>query len=168
MSLIQLAQAAAHFEGMKRKFRKAGLCGLEAAAQRGKMVIITQIIPSKTPQPVDRGIFRGGWQVQPTKDGADLYNTETHAAFIEHGVRAENVKIGAQMIVALAEWALRKGLAEDQKEAISIAWGIAKTAQRRGIFNGGKGFKILEECRKSYLPRFIREEVKREIEREFR
>jgi hypothetical protein len=163
-SEITLKQAAQRTDELKEKWRKAAVLGLQSAAARGVQDIITRIIPSRTPQPVDRGVYRSGWRFYPAPDGAVIECFEPHAILIEDGVRAGNVKIGKKMIDALAEWVQRKGIVSGD-EARSVAWAIAKSMQRRGIFNKGKGMGILAELVDKYLPGYVEEEVAREVER---
>lgn len=146
---------------MKKGHREAGIRGVQSAALRLVQRIQTEIIPSVTPQPVDRGLFRAGWRFTFMPDGALILNVEPHAPFIEFGVRSANVKIGRKMIAALTEWVVRKRLAAPGKDAVSAAWAIAKAAKRKGIF--GTGLRILERA-KAQAPDLIREEVSREIE----
>lgn len=161
---VDLKDAGARYRKLGTELREAGLRGVRAAAQRLVQTIVSTIVPSRTPQPLDRGFYRAGWKSVPTPRGADVYNAEPHAPFIEHGVRGSNVKIGAAMIRALAAWVARKRIAVGA-EALSVAWSIAKSMQRRGIFRGGSGFKILEEANRAYARRFVAEEVAREIAR---
>lgn len=161
---VTLEDAPEYFGRLNTKYQKAAKRGLLRAAHRLKRVIVSEIIPSRFPQPRDRGIYRAGWQVEKIPEGAAVFNNEVHAVFIEHGVRAENVKIGKAMITALSEWASRKGLADDEDEAKSIAWAIAKTMQRRGIFNrfaGGTGLHILGEATEDHAPEIVGTEVNR-------
>lgn len=154
---ITLKEAGVEFEEMGKRIKAAAKKGLLSAALRGVAVIVTEIIPSRVPQPVDRGLYRAGWKVSPLKNGAVIYNPEPHAPLIEHGVRAANVKIGRAMIAALAEWARRKGFENPE----SAAWGIAKKMKERGIFGQtGLGVLALLNAR---LPGIIREEVTREV-----
>jgi len=126
--------------------------------------IITFIIPSRTPQPVDRGLFRAGWKTMPDEWGCTVENMEPHAVFIEEGVH--NIKVGRAMIDALAEWAIRKGLAT-KEDARSRAWAIAKSMEKRGHIFGVNGMGILRELVEGgKMQQFIDEEVKREVERE--
>lgn len=164
---IDLADAAGLFGELNFKLYRAGLDGLFSAALRSVQAIQMVIVPSRTPQPVDRGLFRAGWRASPLRDGALIENAEPHAPFVEFGVRASSVKIGRAMINALTEWVERKRLASG-KEAIEAAWAIAKAMQRRGIFEGGRGFQIQAILREWYLNRFIEEEVAAEIERALR
>ena len=163
---IDLSMAEAHFAGLADQMRKAALRGLQSAALRTQQEIVLRIIPSRSPKPVDRAAsgYLGAWRTYPIPEGAVIENPETHAAFIEYGVRAENVKIGRRMIQALMEWFIRKGYAgpAGAKEA---AWGLAKAMQRRGIFNQGQGFGILKEAVEKHVPKFIQEEIAREIAR---
>lgn len=145
------------------KNREAALKGLHSAAMRAVQVIQTEIIPSLVPQPVDRGLYRAGWRWTPESTGALIFNVEPHASFIEHGVRAANVKIGKAMIQALTEWVVRKKLEPQGKKAVRAAWAIAKVMQRRGVF--GQGLHVLEQLVRDKLPRIVAEEIAAEIER---
>lgn len=160
---ITLKQAAQKTEELGEKWRKAAIIGLQSAAARGVQDIITRIIPSRTPEPVDRGVYRAGWRFYPSPDGAVIENFEPHAVLIEDGVRAANVKIGKAMINALAEWVSRKGIASGE-DAVSVAWAIAKAMKKRGIF-GKQGMGILRELVDRYLPGYVEEEVARELEK---
>ena len=162
---ITLGEAGEFFESMGDKWAVAARRGLLSAAMRGVQIIKTQIIPARSPQPVDRGVYRSGWDARVTPDGADIFNPELHAAFIEHGVRAENVKAGKRMIAALAEWTVRKGIAHSYEEGTQIAYAIAGAMKKRGIFNrfGRGGLGILRELVEQHMPKIVREEVSREL-----
>lgn len=158
MTLFQYRQWLKKFRG---KYREAGIRGVQSAATRAVQLIQIQIIPATIPQPVDRGIYRAGWRFVFLSDGALILNVEPHAPHIEFGVRAANVKVGRKMIAALTEWVVRKKLAPAGKEAVSAAWAIAKSMQKKGIY--GTGLRVLERT-KALLPEIIREEVSREVE----
>src|SRR5690606_17821325 len=98
MPTIPLEEAGDYFARLPPRIAKAAHQGLVLAALRGVQVIVTQIIPARTPAPVDRGIYRAGWRVDIRGQQVFIENIEVHAAFIEYGVRPENVKIGAAMI----------------------------------------------------------------------
>lgn len=163
---VSLEDAGRHFDQLKIRHKEAVLRGLVSAANRGKNTIISQIIPSRSPEPTDRGIYRAGWKVEHDQNSATIFNPEVHAIFIEHGVQGQNIKIGFMMINALAEWVVRKGIATDVKKARSIAWAIATKMKQRGIFygkSGSGGLGILKELRENFLPTFIQEEIVREL-----
>ena len=162
-NVVELDKADVWLRDVEVQFRRSAVKGLHAAALRGVQMIVTQIIPARSPQPVDRGVYRSGWRPVLRADGADIENLEPHALFIEEGVRAANVKIGRPLIQALAEWAVRKRLATP-KNAVSVAWSIAKTMQRRGIF-GQRGLGVLRELVDNHLEQIIQEEVAREMEK---
>jgi hypothetical protein len=165
MPAIQLKGAASWVDKLGKDMHAAALRGLLSAANRGVGTIVSVIIPSRSPQPVDRGLYKAGWRAHRDPNGASIENNEPHAPFVEYGVRGANVAIGRAMITALAGWVARKRLARSGPEAISAAWAIAKSMKARGIFRGGRGMRILDELRARYLATFIREEVAREIKR---
>lgn len=169
---IDLKLSGKEIERLGPKLRATVGRALFSAAIRGVQVIQTQIIPRRVPQPVDRGMYRAGWRSAPIADGesvigGELWNGEPHAAFVEAGVRAQNVKPGHAMITALAEWARRKGLdgTDTPEGARQVAWAIARAMMRRGIFNKGRGMGILRELMTRRMPAIIREEIRREAGR---
>lgn len=167
-AVIDIKDAEAFFAELGPMFDAAAISGLKLAALRGQAYIQTVLIPQTPHPPVDRGTYRGAWKVEPLPNGAMLYNNELHTIFIEYGVRPENVKVGSQaMHKALVEWAMRKGLARNEKEAERTAAALARAFRKRGIYNrmGRIGLGILDELILRHLPAFIVEEVEREIRR---
>lgn len=150
--------------------------GLLSAGWRLIGVIQNEIIPAERPPPINEGKYRASWAVRPTDGGAEVYNDSDHAPFIERGVRGANVKIGRKMIDALAEWARLKGLTghplrqrssiDARLEARRIAWAVAKSMQKKGIFNrdGSQGLQIAKKA-KERLVGFVEEEIRREMRR---
>lgn len=173
---ISLADAPAWITRLEKSLDHAAERGLVSAAHRLVNVIVTEIIPAEPRVPVDRGIYRGAWRVRPQGRRAVLVaNDSPHAVFIEDGVRGQNVKPGRAMIEALAKWAVRKGIAgagngRDAKgryvgatvDSMRIAWAIAKSMQKKGIFDGGKGLKIAAKAARR-APKILEEEVRAEI-----
>lgn len=154
---------------LKGELHKAAERGCYGAAVKLQQRVL-ELIGQEPRIPVDRGIYRGGWRVRRVRNGAELTNSVPHAAFIEDGVRGENVKISRAMIDALAAWVVRKGLTGSAKkeertaEGRGIAWAIAKSMQKKGIFNAGGGLKILKRAVES-APKFLEEEIHAEIGR---
>lgn len=165
--VVPLSKAGAQFEGLKQEMKVAAYRGLVAAGARGLQVLIVEIIPKRVPQPVDRGTYKAGWKLRIGPDYVEIYNDETVAPIIEDGARASNIKVGRALLEALASWALRKGLANDPKEALRVAWGIARIMQKRGIFNrdGKSGLGILRELVEWRLDNIIETEVLRALGR---
>ncbi len=162
---------------MGKETREAASAGLLAAAHRAVAYIVADVIPNTVPPPVDRGIYRAGWRAKKFGTGAVVENVSPNAPFIEDGVRGSNVKIGRKMIAALAEWVRRKGIGgktvtgrtgksrfvkASKVEATQIAWAIARSLQKQGIFNKGKGLGVLKKASKKF-PQFIDEEVSKAL-----
>lgn len=163
--VVDLKDAAKYFGDLKTEFHRGALAGLLSAAARGVQTIQTIIIPSRQPAPVDRGIYRAGWRFVGTSSGAEIFNDDPTAVFVEDGVRGENVKPGRAMVDALTQWVIRKGIAGGD-EATSVAWAIIQNMKKRGIFNrGAKGLGIMRELVERYLNGFVFEEVERELKR---
>lgn len=177
---IDIKDAPMFTEELRGAILEGARAGLYSAAQRMVQHIQTEVIPSVEPQPVDRGTYRAGWRAERDADGATIVNTTPQAGPIEYGVRAANVKVGRKLITAIADWAVRKGIASRQNSH-RLAWAIATAMAAsvkvtrggtvkivpgggRGIFNGGKGLRIMEKANRE-LPKFIREEVAREVEK---
>jgi len=99
----------------------------------------------------DRGLFKSGWRVLKTSDGASVYNDAPYAGVIELGARPH--KVGREVRELLAAWAMRKlGISsagrdsagrylpgykrpsrdEQWKQAMAIAWGIAHKIETKG------------------------------------
>jgi hypothetical protein len=166
MAKISISQAPAWVSMMGKEIKAAAVKGLYSAAVRTVSHIQTVVIPREPRVPVDRGIYRAGWRAEKLPDGAMVINTVPYASIIELGARAGNIKPGRKMIDALTEWVRRKGLAKKggTLEARQIAWAIARHMQKHGIFNEGKGLRILEKA-VVQIPQFIDEEIRREIQK---
>jgi len=172
-----LKDAGILVEEIGHDLRAAASRGLLAAAHRVVHHIVAEVIPrAGLYPPVDRGIYRAAWRARKDGTGAVVENRAPYAAIIEYGARPQNIRIGRKMIDALAAWVRRKGIGgktvtsasgsrrlvrATESEARSIAWAIAKSMQRRGIF-GTRGLRVLEQAGRQ-IPRFIREEVAREM-----
>lgn len=173
---ISEAEEVARYLGIS--IEKVANRAILATANRVVQHITTVIIPREPRQPVDRGAYRAAWKAKKANDGgAWVYNAMPYAAVIEYGAKAENIKIGRAMIIALTGWVLRKGLvkpggrgakakAAANAEATRVAWAIAMSMKARGIFNGGKGLRVLEKALKIVKHAFA-QELKTEIEREY-
>jgi hypothetical protein len=160
---ISLADAGKWTAIMGKEMRDAAERGLRSAGLKLVAHIQNEIIPETKPrEPVDRGAYRAGWRSTPGKGFVLVHNTLPYASIIEYGARAANIKVGRKMIEALMGWVRRKGLATGKDNVRQAAWAIAMAMRKRGIFNGGKGLRVLERALKS-APRFIREEVDREL-----
>ena len=164
---VDLKYGSRELEKMGARALAAAGRGLYSAAVRGVSVIVTQLIPAALPTPVDRGLYRAGWRAGPLRGGdrivgGEIWNVEHMAAIVERGARAENIKIGRAMIDALTEWVKRKHVGKPE-DARSTAWAIARRMQARGIFNKGRGLRILETLMVKRMPAIVREEVKREV-----
>ena len=152
---------------LKNALHEGAMKGLLAAAQRMVQEIQTRIIPQVSPSPVARGVYRAGWKAEKTPDGAVVENVVPYAAAIEYGVRPGRVRPGPMVVQHLTDWVRMKGIAADEKTARRIANAIAMALKARGIFDRGRGLRVMERAGKE-LPKFIEAEVKREVERSLR
>lgn len=164
MARFLLTQHTLVIRHLSKEIRGAAERALLSAAARTVQHIVTTVIPQTHPQPVDRGAFKAGWTFKQVAGGALVYNRMPYASIIEYGARAANIKIGRKMIEAISAWARRKGIVSNDIDGHQVAWAIAKTFQKTGIFDGGKGLRVLEKASKR-IPDFIREEFKRELGR---
>lgn len=112
MRTLTLKDAQVYFSSsgeLGQKLREAAKKGLFSAALRAKRDIVSRVIPSMGGQkPIDRGIYRAGWQVARLPTGAAIYNPVPHAAFVENGVPPGNSALSGKVQMALAEWVQRK------------------------------------------------------------
>lgn len=112
MPTMTIREAANYFgkDGpLVAKMKKGAARGLLSAALRAKRDIVARVIPQLSGnKPIDRGIYRAGWQVQKLPNGAAIYNAVPTAAAVEDGVPAGNVVASTKAHVALAEWVQRK------------------------------------------------------------
>lgn len=127
--------------------------------------ILNEIIPAEPRQPVDIGSYRAGWKFKRIPKGAMVYNSVPHAVFIEKGVRASNVKPGRAMREAITQWLIFKKIAS-LEEAPKMAWAVMMNMKKKGIYNEGKGLRILEKAMKSF-PELLDREFKIAFRRAF-
>ena len=154
--------------------RKAGMLGLYSAALRTVAYIQTDVIPNTKPHaPVDTHAYAAAWKARRTPHGANVENTSPYATIIEDGARP-GFHVGRKMVDAIAEWVLRKGLQPNgqgrdaggrfvkvtAEGARQIAWAIATKIARDGL----PAKRVLARA-EELIPRFIREEVRRELSR---
>ena len=164
---ISLKDAGVYFgpDGpLAKRMRAGAVKGLLSAALRAQQDIVARVIPSLSPHmPVDRGTYKAGWQVQKMPDGAAIYNPVPHAVFIEYGIEATKVIPSFRAHKNIAEWAQRKLGGLDAKKAWEVAGAILWSMRRKGIFNRGRGFRVLENYSRNVLPGSIKREVEREL-----
>lgn len=165
-TVLTLEQAAGHFAirgQFADKMRIAVLKGLYSSALFSKNYIVSKEIPNADPPPVNKGVYRAGWQVQKLPNGAAFYNSVPYARYIEWGVPAMNVVTSAKAIEALAEWARKKFGGLEEKQALRVAHAIMTNMRKHGIFGRGKGLQIMTKYAIEVLPGVIEEELTREI-----
>lgn len=176
--------------GLSGELRDAAERGLLSAAIRLQGHIITVVIPAEESVPVDRGVYRAGWRTKKIPKGAFVFNATPIAPLIEFGVRGDKVKIGRKLIDALTEWIKRKGIGGTHSKAAkkeyrqtsmqqpawakplptpdenarAIAWAIAQSLKKNGIFDKGKGLRILEKANRM-VSKFVLEEVEAELKK---
>lgn len=175
MQSFDISQRAELAKVVAAEVQKKARLGAYSAALRLLGHIKAVVIPATPSEvtgahpPVDRGLYRAAWATTRTDGGGDVYNPLPYAPIIEWGARAANIKIGKVMIDALTEWVLRKGLVSGKSkdaasEARGVAFAIANAMRKRGIFDGGKGLRVMERAMKK-APQFVREEIARELAR---
>jgi hypothetical protein len=117
---IDVADLAKFRSNITARIRMGVRKGALSAGQRTLQLIQGKLIQECQPHPpVDRGLYRAGWQVHGDLVTTPLIisNKVPYAPIIEYGARASNIKIGRAMLTALAEWAQRKGLTGGRKAA---------------------------------------------------
>lgn len=151
---VTLDQFAGIVRALPGELEQAVIRGLRSAAQRG-VGIVVQEIDSAQPYPaVDRGELRQSVAATDIDRGARIHVDAPHAIYIELGTRPH-----WPPIAPLAEWALRKGIADDQDEAEEIAFAIAKQISVEGTIPRFFMKKAMQK-----LELIIPGEVQRELE----
>lgn len=164
---ISLKDAGVYFDPrgpLAQELKAAATKGLFSAALRAKRDIVARVIPNLPgSKPIDKGIYRAGWQAERIPGGAVLYNPVPHASMIEYGVPAGNVVASTKAQQALADWARRKLGGLTAAQAWTVAGGILAAMKKRGIFARGRGLRVLETYVRASLPVVLKEEVEREL-----
>jgi hypothetical protein len=104
---------------------RAVIRGLQAGAMRVKVEVVREINRQGL---VDIGDLRNSVNLTHHTDGATVSVDSPHAAPLEYGARPFYPPLAP-----LAAWALRKGLASDEKQAMGIARGIAGKFATQGF-----------------------------------
>ncbi len=125
---VTIEQFATEMRKLPKKLEAAIVKGLRSAALRGHQFVVEEIDHASPRPAVDRGELRQSVASQRIEGGARLYVDAPHAAIMELGTRPF-----WPPQEPLAEWALRKGLADDEEEAAEVAFAVARTIATFGI-----------------------------------
>jgi hypothetical protein len=140
--------------------------GVYSAALKAKQDIVATEIPAVDPSPVNKGVYKAGWQVEKLQnEGAAFYNSVPYAKYIEWGVPPMNVATSLKAIQAIAEWARNKLGGLDEKQALNVAHAIMTNMKKNGIFKQGKGLLIMTNYVNKKLPGVLKREVEAEIDK---
>lgn len=102
--------------------------GLQEGALRGKGLVVEEIDTASPYPAVDTGGLRQSVDVELEPKGASITVDAPHAAILELGTRPF-----WPPKAPLAEWAMRKGLAQNEDEAYDIAGAIQRKFAREGM-----------------------------------
>lgn len=108
--------------------REAVIRALRRSAMRLERYVVEEIEIAEPYPAVDRGELRASVSNTRVADGAVVTVDAPHAVMIERGTRPFRPPLAP-----LAEWALRKGLAEDARDARRFARAVADKFAREGI-----------------------------------
>ncbi len=125
---LTLGQFAAQVKGLPDAMEAAIIRGLRSAAMRGVTDVVEAINTAKPYPVVDRGELAGSVGSSTLPKGGRISVDAPHAAVMETGARPF-----WPPLQPLIDWALRKGLAEDEDEAEDIARAIQKKFAFVGI-----------------------------------
>lgn len=125
MTLPEFARIVA---GVEPRLRRHIITGLRSAALRLQGMVIESIQHALPRSAVDTGGLIASVHTRSVHDGAITDVSAPHAGAIEHGTRPF-----WPPQAPLAAWALRKGLAQNEREAATIAFLVARSISRRGI-----------------------------------
>ena len=152
---VTLPQFIREMERLPKRLEAAALRGLRSAAMRGVGIVVQEIDNTKPHPTVDTGELRNSVQHESLPDGARISVDAPHAAIMELGTRPF-----WPPTAPLAEWALRKGIADDEDDAEEIARAIQLHFARFGI---APRHYFRKGMQKLYL--VIPEELQRELKR---
>lgn len=156
MATVSLARLAAIIDDMPKRQRQAAVRGARSAAKRLVALTADAIADTSPYPPEDTGELKHSIRATNTKDGATVTVDAPHAPFMEWGTRPHRPPLGP-----LADWAYRKGIADDEEEAEEIAMAIAAKIARDGILPRHFMARALRELERQGI-------VKEEILAEFR
>ena len=130
---VTIGQFAKRCERLGGELEQAALRGLRSAGERMVGVVVEEI---NKPNPaegvqhaaVDTGELQRSVKSTGTSDGALVSVDAPHAPYMEFGTRPH-----FPPPEPIAEWAYRKGLADDEEEAMRIALAICRTIARWGM-----------------------------------
>lgn len=129
---VDLDTFARRCDRLGGEMKEAAVRGLQSAAHRLKGITVEMINEPNRDEDVDypavdTGELMRSVHVTPTSDGAIVTVDAPHAPFMEFGTRPH-----FPPLQPIAEWAYRKGLADDEEEAMNIALSICRTIAAYG------------------------------------
>lgn len=128
--------------------------GLQSASQRGVGIVVSEIDTTQPYAPVNTGTLKHSVRSTPTDQGAILSVDAPYASFVERGTRPFSPPLAP-----LADWAMDKGIANDEDEAMAIARGIQAKFRREGMAPRFFFKRAMREIVEKVIPT----EVKREL-----
>ena len=127
---LTLAQFAAKVDRLGTDVARASLRGVRSAGRRLQTFVVEALDepgPFSAHPPNDTGELKRSIKYQPIEDGAVIFADAPHAPFIEYGTRPH-----FPPLEPLKEWALRKGLADNDDEAMAVALSVARKIAHHG------------------------------------
>jgi len=140
----------------EHRLREAGIRGLQSAAYRLEGMAVDALKSTRPYPPEDTGELVRSAKTTPTRTGAIVAFDAPHAPFMEYGTRPH-----FPPLAPLADWAIRKGLADTEEEADEIALAIARKIAARGI--APRHF-LARAVRSLKRRKIVREEITAELE----
>lgn len=118
---LTLADFAQELGSMSEDMEKAVIKGLRSASAQGVSVVVEKINKTRPYPPIDTGELARSVESTTLPRGGRISVDAPHAAIIETGTRPF-----WPPLQPLMDWAMRKGIAEDEDEAEDIARAIQK------------------------------------------
>lgn len=159
---MSLAELAKTYRAMGTKGGKV----VERAAMRTavyarqQLVMSTDTVPGGNPKgigigAVNIGHYRRSWKWTKIHNGVRIYNNAPYAAVIEEG-RRPGKGVSREGQVALARWAIRKGLVEGKGKARAaaakgVAFAISRALKKRGLKGRRVMGRVLDKIRRKWV-----------------
>jgi len=134
----------------------AAIRGLQATAYWLEGEAVGQLMETKPYATDDTGELARSAKTTKLRKGAVVSFDAPHAPFMEYGTRPH-----FPPIAPLADWAIRKGMADTQEEADEVALAVARKIAKHGIEPRHFLAKAVAEMkRRRIVSRMIKDELK--------
>lgn len=156
MKKLTLQEYVKTINALPEALEEAALRGIREAAARGVGRVVEAIQNTEPHAAVNTGELQQSVRFYNIPTGAVITVEAPHASIVEHGSRPHWPPHDP-----IKAWVLRKGLTDDDDEADEIAFAIRFTIAAFGTEPRHYFRKAIKIVRKTDIPFFVKEELKR-------